>query len=196
MQGQRGRGGASGANPYPGAIALFAADNFFSFFTHTHCCCNTTSETSSASGDIRFCRKFQMHQSLVQCNVCEAVFTKHSSRKNHVRNVHQVEVNVTFLDNSSEGIKRDPDGQFKCICGKRFSLPDSLRRHARTCTRTEEEAEASENDEEEEETVVTEGGPAEAEVEPEEMVDDVSMDLSYNLVGIDLLVNLLIVISG
>jgi hypothetical protein len=30
-------------------------------------------------------------------------------------------------------VKRAEDNTFKCKCGKSFKLPDSLRRHTRTC---------------------------------------------------------------
>ena len=31
-------------------------------------------------------------------------------------------------------VKREEDNTFKCICGKSFKFPDSLRRHAKKCS--------------------------------------------------------------
>jgi hypothetical protein len=67
----------------------------------------------------------------------------------HVKRVHQESVKVTFSGDRVEAIKRGPDGEFKCICGKSFALPDSVRRHAKTWDGDEVTVVATEDDERE-----------------------------------------------
>ena len=115
------------------------------------------------------------------CNMCGAIFPNRASCKNHVRNIHQAKVQATFPRDRVEVIKRSPEGEFKCICGKNFSLPDSVRRHAKTCMAMEGALG----------TVMNEGdGEGGVEEEPESDMEggrvDVytSVDPSYDFVGI------------
>ena len=48
--------------------------------------------------------------------------------------MHQLEAEVRFLDGVVNYVKRDVDGLFPCLCGRRrFVYPHSLQRHAKQC---------------------------------------------------------------
>ena len=52
---------------------------------------------------------------------------------NHVRRDHQSAVKIKFQNGGVTEVKRAEDNTFKCKCGKRFKLPVTLRRHAKSC---------------------------------------------------------------
>jgi bifunctional DNA-binding transcriptional regulator/antitoxin component of YhaV-PrlF toxin-antitoxin module len=88
-----------------------------------------------------------MADMVFSCEACGVGFEQRSGLKNHNRKAHQEEVRATLPGYSVEAIKRGPDGELKCICGKSFTLPDSVRRHAKTCKGDEVTVVASEDDE-------------------------------------------------
>lgn len=111
------------------------------------------------------------------CVTCEAVFAHRSALKDHIKQIHQGSVKVTFTDGTTASIKRDHEGVFKCMCGRVFTLPGSARRHAKRCdgrddttvtTAADDEGESGTMEEREEEGE-EEGG--------EDMMDDLSYDL-------------------
>jgi hypothetical protein len=79
------------------------------------------------------------------CITCQNIFRSRSDLNNHVKRDHQTLVKVQFQDGRVTEVERGDDDKFKCKCGKCFRLPDSLRRHAKSCrsdvTRSEEDEE-------------------------------------------------------
>ena len=74
-----------------------------------------------------------MADKLLSCTVCQERFRHRSTLKNHVEREHQASVRVTFANGITSIIKKGSDDSFKCNCGQTFSLPNSLRRHAKGC---------------------------------------------------------------
>ena len=50
-----------------------------------------------------------------------------------MRREHQGTVRLESVSTTMTGLKRESDGGFKCHCGKKFTHPLSLRRHASKC---------------------------------------------------------------
>jgi Zinc finger, C2H2 type len=123
----------------------------------------------------------KMAYALFSCDTCGAGFGKRSALKNHIRKVHQAEVPATFPGDRVETIKRDRNGEFKYSCGKHFSLPDSVRRHAKICYGDEVTMAATENADQEEWTRAAVDG---AESDGNGDAEDTIGDLSYDFVGI------------
>ena len=70
------------------------------------------------------------------CKKCKQDFVTEARKEYHVRREHQDTVRVRFSSSTVTGLKRGLDGEFKCRCGKGFTKPQSLRRHAITCQET------------------------------------------------------------
>lgn len=70
---------------------------------------------------------------LLKCIKCNDIFRTRHDLEYHVKRDHQSSVKVKFQNGDETEVKRAEDNTFKCKCGKSFKLPDSLRRHARTC---------------------------------------------------------------
>jgi len=70
---------------------------------------------------------------LLSCITCQEIFKDRSQLRYHVRQVHQSRVKVTFPDGKTVNIKGGSNGLFECVCHKSFPLPDSLRRHTKSC---------------------------------------------------------------
>ena len=50
-----------------------------------------------------------------------------------MRRAHQSSVKVQFNDGQVRDIQKEPDDVFRCVCGKEFRHPISLRRHGKMC---------------------------------------------------------------
>jgi uncharacterized C2H2 Zn-finger protein len=74
-----------------------------------------------------------MTNALLKCTKCSDIFRHRTELVNHVKRYHQSLIKIKFLNGDVAEIKRENDDTFKCKCGKSFKLPDSLRRHAKTC---------------------------------------------------------------
>jgi uncharacterized C2H2 Zn-finger protein len=74
-----------------------------------------------------------MTNALLKCIKCNDIFRTRHDLEYHVKRDHQSSVKVKFQNGDVTEVKRAEDNTFKCKCGKSFKLPDSLRRHARTC---------------------------------------------------------------
>jgi uncharacterized C2H2 Zn-finger protein len=74
-----------------------------------------------------------MTNTLLKCTKCNNIFRSRHDLDNHVKRDHQSLVKIKFQNGEVTEVKRAEDNTFKCKCGKSFKLPDSLRRHARTC---------------------------------------------------------------
>ena len=84
----------------------------------------------------------------VPCNLCRRAFENGSVLKNHIKRDHQQSVKVTFGNSDIIDVKRESDGSFRCFCNRRFDLPGSLQRHAKSCQGFENEAKDDEEEEE------------------------------------------------
>jgi hypothetical protein len=120
-----------------------------------------------------------MADTALSCAECRAIFRDKNSLKNHIKGMHQQEVKARFPRDVVRAIKRDVDGTFKCICGKRFTVPNSVRRHAKLCTGDGTGVDLAESVEQD--ARVTED---EQRLE-EEGEGDTMIDLSYECTGID-----------
>ena len=87
-----------------------------------------------------------MTNSLFTCITCNDIFRNRHDLNNHVRRDHQSAVKVKFQTGGVTEVKRAEDNTFKCKCGKRFKLPDSLRRHAKSCNNESTELEEKERE--------------------------------------------------
>jgi hypothetical protein len=87
-----------------------------------------------------------MKSTLFTCTVCKNVFRNHHEMNNHVKSSHQSSVKVKYQNGVVIEVKRAEGNTFKCKCGKSVTLPDSLRRHAKTCN--DESVELEENEDE------------------------------------------------
>jgi hypothetical protein len=74
-----------------------------------------------------------MTNALLTCVTCNNIFRNRSELNYHVKRDHQSAVKVKFQHGGVAEVKRAEDNTFKCKCGKRLRLPDSLRRHAKGC---------------------------------------------------------------
>jgi len=74
-----------------------------------------------------------MTNALLKCITCNDIFRTRHDLEYHVKRDHQSSVKVKFQNGDVTEVKRAEDNTFKCKCGKSVKLPDSLRRHARTC---------------------------------------------------------------
>jgi len=74
-----------------------------------------------------------MTNTLLKCTKCNDIFRSRHDLEYHVKRDHQSSAKVKFQNGDMTEVKRAKDNTFKCKCGKSFKLPDSLRRHARTC---------------------------------------------------------------
>lgn len=70
---------------------------------------------------------------LFKCIKCSDIFRSRNDLENHVKRVHQPSVKVKFKNGGATEVKKARDNTFQCRCGKKFKLPDSLRRHAKGC---------------------------------------------------------------
>jgi len=70
---------------------------------------------------------------IVQCHVCHQTFTRGSMLKDHIKKIHQRLTTVTFSNGSIVNVERGEDGAFLCRCNRRFTVPSTLRRHAKWC---------------------------------------------------------------
>jgi uncharacterized C2H2 Zn-finger protein len=74
-----------------------------------------------------------MTNALLTCVTCNDIFRSRYDLNNHVRRNHQLSVKVKFQNGGVTEVKRGDDNMFICKCGKKFKLPDSLRRHVKSC---------------------------------------------------------------
>jgi uncharacterized C2H2 Zn-finger protein len=83
-----------------------------------------------------------MTNALLTCTACNDIFRSRHDLNNHVRRDHQSSVKIKFHNGDAVEVEKGEDNTFKCKCGKKFKLPDSLRKHAKSCqgnvTRLEE----------------------------------------------------------
>lgn len=74
-----------------------------------------------------------MTNALLTCITCNDIFRSRSDLTYHVKRDHQSLVKVKFENGSVAEVKKGEDGMFKCKCEKRFKLPVTLQRHAKSC---------------------------------------------------------------
>ena len=67
------------------------------------------------------------------CRACRRSFSHVSALRDHIKRDHQQSVKVKFRGDRVVNIERADDGTFQCLCARHFTLPSSLRRHARSC---------------------------------------------------------------
>ena len=67
---------------------------------------------------------------IMQCHVCHQTFTCGSTLKDHIKRIHQRSASITFPNGSIVNVEREEDGEFLCLCNRRFTVPSTLRRHA------------------------------------------------------------------
>jgi hypothetical protein len=67
------------------------------------------------------------------CRPCGISFSHASALKDHIKRDHQRLVKAKFRDDRVFDIERGNDSTFQCLCSRHFTLPSSLRRHARSC---------------------------------------------------------------
>lgn len=115
-----------------------------------------------------------MNKVSLSCKICGELFRKESLLKNHVRRDHQSLVKVKFRNGGMTEVKKRDDDMFKCNCGKSFTLPTSLQRHARDCNGDIVDGERIEG----EDVSMKEGDSvaSEATILQEEDVNDTPMD--------------------
>jgi uncharacterized Zn-finger protein len=85
-----------------------------------------------------------MTNTLLTCTTCDNTFRSRHDLNYHVRRDHQTSVKIKFQTGDATEVKKGEDNRFKCKCGKKFKLPDSLRRHAKSCN--DEEGNGDEED--------------------------------------------------
>jgi len=86
--------------------------------------------------------------------MCHEIFRSRHDLNYHVRRDHQLSVKIKFQNGDTTEVIKGEDNTFKCRCGKKFKIPDSLRRHVKSCK--DEEGKAYE------ENMQTDGGDSDA----------------------------------